>query len=80
MSTAGFVWDVVREVGHTLAEQPLVMPISFGSLVRFDPDPVGFPRGHVFQYDAKFEKDIARGEIDWTRLKPYEAKEKSEAA
>lgn len=34
-------------------------------------DPVGFPRHHVFHYDAKLESDIRRGEVDWKRLKPY---------
>jgi hypothetical protein len=37
-------------------------------------DPVGFPREHVFHYDAKLEKDIARGKVQWERLTPYKAK------
>ena len=39
-------------------------------------EPVGFPYRDVFQYDPGLEKEIASGQVNWSRLKPY--KEKSE--
>lgn len=40
-------------------------------------NPVGFRADDVFQYEPKLKKEIARGKVEWNRLKPYKEKTKS---
>lgn len=55
---------------------------EFSNLVNGLPaiDPVGFPVRDVFQYTPELQKEIARGEVNWTRFKPYKEKAEAEKA